>query len=294
MLVLDGRRRRAVRRAGSPCQRRPPLSGPQRFRRLRATCRRRSRGRCPASSHAQSPPRTGAPVGAAPDNDSPRPSVDRSAVPGASTRPGRRPIGPPANPTEHDRRGSAAALTADHPAAEPAGTTSVGKGRGSLRFRTATEAADGSPRATARWRPKTTMGAKPATVDESQGTQRAGDEEPGARGARQVLPIGEIITDAGTQVRAEINEAIVEEYAEHLTAGGTLPPITAYRNDGSTYLGRRLPPSTGPRAGRTDGDRGGDPDRDTRRGALVRPGSEPGTRAAADDRRQEARHRARA
>ena len=80
------------------------------------------------------------------------------------------------------------------------------------------------------------MGAKPATTDESQGTQRSGNQEQGARGAHEVLPIGEIITDAGTQVRAEINEAIVEEYAEHLTAGGTLPPITAYRNEGSTYL----------------------------------------------------------
>ena len=80
------------------------------------------------------------------------------------------------------------------------------------------------------------MGAKPATTDESQGTQRAGNQEQGARGAHEVLPIGEIITDAGTQVRAEINEATVEEYAEHLTAGGTLPPITAYRNEGSTYL----------------------------------------------------------
>ena len=37
-------------------------------------------------------------------------------------------------------------------------------------------------------------------------------------------------------MRAEIYEAIVDDYAEHLAAGGTLPPVTAFRNEGNTYL----------------------------------------------------------
>ena len=81
------------------------------------------------------------------------------------------------------------------------------------------------------------MGAKPATTNgDTQDTRLADNEKPRARGTDEVVPIGEIITDAGTQVRAEIYEAIVDDYAEHLAAGGTLPPVTAFRNEGNTYL----------------------------------------------------------
>lgn len=80
------------------------------------------------------------------------------------------------------------------------------------------------------------METEPVETNEGLGGQRPAGDDPCAKGTHAVLPIGEIITDAGTQVRAEIDEAIVDEYAEHLAAGGTLPPVAAFRDGGSTYL----------------------------------------------------------
>ena len=61
-------------------------------------------------------------------------------------------------------------------------------------------------------------------MDEKTGgsghTQHANREAPGPKGSKQLLPIGEISTEAGAQVRAVIDDAIVEEYAEHLQQGG--------------------------------------------------------------------------
>jgi len=48
------------------------------------------------------------------------------------------------------------------------------------------------------------------------------------------LAIAEIRIDGGTQTRAHLNEGTVDEYAELLTDGVTLPPITIYF-DGSEY-----------------------------------------------------------
>ena len=72
---------------------------------------------------------------------------------------------------------------------------------------------------------------------EETGTEPSATKESQAKGTHEALPIGQIITDARTQVRAAIDEAIVEEYAEHLRAGGSLPPVTAFRDEASrTYL----------------------------------------------------------
>ena len=74
-------------------------------------------------------------------------------------------------------------------------------------------------------------------MDTKPGTEASATKEPQAKGTHEALPIGQIITDARTQVRAAIDEAIVEEYAEHLRAGGSLPPVTAFRDEASrTYL----------------------------------------------------------
>ena len=80
------------------------------------------------------------------------------------------------------------------------------------------------------------METEPVETNEAQSGQQPAGEDPCAEGTHEILSIGEIIIDAGTQVRAQIDEAIVEEYAEHLAAGGTLPPVTAFRDGGSTYL----------------------------------------------------------
>ena len=61
--------------------------------------------------------------------------------------------------------------------------------------------------------------------------------QPSVKGTSEVLAIGHVITDAGTQVRAAIDDAIVEDYAECLRSGGTLPVVTAFRDqDGRAYL----------------------------------------------------------
>jgi hypothetical protein len=50
----------------------------------------------------------------------------------------------------------------------------------------------------------------------------------------QTLPIEKLRIDGGTQARVAINEAVVEDYAERLTEGVTLPPVDAVF-DGTTY-----------------------------------------------------------
>ena len=52
-----------------------------------------------------------------------------------------------------------------------------------------------------------------------------------------MLPLDEIIADARTQVRAAIDEAVVDEYVEQLDAGVVFPPVTVFRSEAGTYLG---------------------------------------------------------
>ena len=49
------------------------------------------------------------------------------------------------------------------------------------------------------------------------------------------LKLSEIVTDAGTQVRAGLNEATVAEYAEALAGGAKFPPVVVF-HDGSRYV----------------------------------------------------------
>ena len=71
---------------------------------------------------------------------------------------------------------------------------------------------------------------------ESPKRQRAEKREPDAKGTKQFLPIEEITIDAGTQARAVIDEAIVDEYADQLTEGATFPPVTVFQDGSTTYL----------------------------------------------------------
>ncbi len=80
------------------------------------------------------------------------------------------------------------------------------------------------------------MDAKRASTSERRNSSHASNEEPRAQGARRVLPISKIITGAGTQVRAEINDKTVTDYAEHLSAGGEFPPITVFEHEDRIYL----------------------------------------------------------
>ena len=49
------------------------------------------------------------------------------------------------------------------------------------------------------------------------------------------LKLTEIVTDAGTQVRAGLNEATVTDYAEALADGAEFPPVIVF-HDGSRYI----------------------------------------------------------
>ena len=49
------------------------------------------------------------------------------------------------------------------------------------------------------------------------------------------LKLSEIVTDAGTQVRAGLNEATVTDYAEALADGAKFPPVIVF-HDGSRYI----------------------------------------------------------
>jgi hypothetical protein len=49
------------------------------------------------------------------------------------------------------------------------------------------------------------------------------------------LKLSEIVTDAGTQVRAGLNEATVADYAEALAEGAKFPPVVVF-HDGDRYI----------------------------------------------------------
>ena len=53
---------------------------------------------------------------------------------------------------------------------------------------------------------------------------------------RGLLAIANLVTDAGTQVRSEISDYIVREYAEALGDGATFPPVVVFRADGVDVL----------------------------------------------------------
>lgn len=50
----------------------------------------------------------------------------------------------------------------------------------------------------------------------------------------ELIPFGSVRLDGGTQMRAEINQEVVAEYADLMAAGVEFPPITLFY-DGSTY-----------------------------------------------------------
>ena len=47
---------------------------------------------------------------------------------------------------------------------------------------------------------------------------------------RETIPIGHLICDAGTHVRAAINDDVIEGYAERLAEGVEFPPVVVFRN----------------------------------------------------------------
>lgn len=53
---------------------------------------------------------------------------------------------------------------------------------------------------------------------------------------RKTLPLDKIHTDGGTQARAALNEDVVAEYAEVVTAGDDLPPVVVFHDGKKNWL----------------------------------------------------------
>ena len=53
---------------------------------------------------------------------------------------------------------------------------------------------------------------------------------------REVLPLDSLVTDGGTQVRSEIDDEVVGEYAEALADGAQFPPVVVFRVDAGDLL----------------------------------------------------------
>ena len=67
-------------------------------------------------------------------------------------------------------------------------------------------------------------------------TARLPPEGSGQTPARKTLALEKLVTDAGTQVRAEISEYIVGEYVDALGEGARFPPVVVFRGKGADVL----------------------------------------------------------
>ena len=67
-------------------------------------------------------------------------------------------------------------------------------------------------------------------------TARLPPEGSGQTPARETLALEKLVTDAGTQVRAEISEYIVGEYVDALGEGARFPPVVVFRGKGADVL----------------------------------------------------------
>ena len=68
-------------------------------------------------------------------------------------------------------------------------------------------------------------------------TARLPPEGSGQTPARETLALEKLVTDAGTQVRAEISEDIVGEHVDALGEGARFPPVVVFRSKGADVLG---------------------------------------------------------
>ena len=73
-------------------------------------------------------------------------------------------------------------------------------------------------------------------MKQSKKTARLPPEVSGQTPARETVALDRLMTDSGTQVRAEISEFIVAEYVEALGEGARFPPVVVFRADGADVL----------------------------------------------------------
>lgn len=65
---------------------------------------------------------------------------------------------------------------------------------------------------------------------------RVPPDSPSRVPVREVLALDSLVTDGGTQVRSEIDEEVVGEYAQALADGAQFPPVVVFRVDGADFL----------------------------------------------------------
>ena len=73
-------------------------------------------------------------------------------------------------------------------------------------------------------------------MKQSKKKARLPPEVSGQTPARETVALDRLMTDSGTQVRAEISEFIVAEYVEALGEGARFPPVVVFRADGADVL----------------------------------------------------------
>ena len=89
-------------------------------------------------------------------------------------------------------------------------------------------------------RPRPTFGSLPPAMGKGQTTTpapaRLPPEAAAQKPVRETLALEKLVTDAGTQVRAEISDYIVTEYADALREGARFPPVVVFRANGADLL----------------------------------------------------------
>ena len=76
-----------------------------------------------------------------------------------------------------------------------------------------------------------------ASSDTGSATEtRLPPEKSGQVPARETLPLEQLVTEAGTQVREALDEDTIGEYAEALQDGARFPPVVVFRSKGAVVL----------------------------------------------------------
>ena len=73
-------------------------------------------------------------------------------------------------------------------------------------------------------------------MKESAKPPRLPPEVAGQTPAKETVALDKLVTDSGTQVRTEISDFIVSEYAEALADGARFPPVVVFRKGGADVL----------------------------------------------------------
>ena len=75
-----------------------------------------------------------------------------------------------------------------------------------------------------------------ASADQGSDSSRLPPELSARVPVRETLPLDSIVLDAGTQVRAAINLAVVDDYVADLEQGDHFPPVVVFRAEGRDLL----------------------------------------------------------